>query len=1391
MKKLLLTITLFLLSYAGMAQTLEFIGSGQAIQSHVGIQESRANLKRKAYIERVMKSGTTEQNDLLQVKLLSKSKSGSDDVTVILKVAEDISYLGYQMLLDSKADTYGTIIPSGEWTTRLSTGDMSEEAYSRFDYKIPENASRILNDSIVVFPGSTETIRIVPGVYDFCIIYPDYNRFRNGFWLAKGDWCRIDDYEFEKGYIYTFEVSSQGDTGFYPPFNLKAEKLELPKDGILGENEIIKLLIDNVGTQVATDFEVSYQINNREEVVENVTSSVAAGESLLYTFETKANLTSPGLYKVKAQIYWDKDMENNNNVVTSDVKHPSVIKLPFVENFESETNVRANWNIVDANKDGCTWAWYSYGSSDGGTGAINYNKTFASQDADDYLVSDPIFLPQGESHVSFDYMTSLSSGSEVLEILYGTSMNPADMTVLNRIENINNIEWKKGIINFEVSKEGNYHLAFHIVTPKENGYDLTLDAISVDVGKYVGVPDLELIKLRLPASSCDVQDVWGIKADIGNNGNEGINVFTLNLQIDNGDIVSQSYSEYIAPGETKTVDIWSTTGTFSFPEKRKYTVKCWGECERDTLMDNNGIELNLYNYEPITELPFYSRFDNEASASDWYTSDQKAWIYDEEYTTYENLEDSIPLVSRCIHLEPGSYRVRLRYSSGLSIMGYVAKENFLMMCGLSGTDPMNWDSFMDARDEFGKELTKEAILKITETGDYCIAIMTTEWGNLKMGLLSVFEVYLERVADHDLRLESFIPLTLSAQIPAKQLKGVHSFTASVLNHGATIEQNVKVEVKDGDEWSVNSDVIDQLKPEVKQTMFMQSELPEWKKGSDVNLHVMALADGDAKSEELVYSFAVSDTVFAQDRVTEYKNGVGAKLPISFGNVFTLVEKDTLTSMSVGFTNVAQDIPVDIAVYQVDEKNRIISTILKQSVVRPQKAGLYTYSLPTRLLNPGSYYFEISQKGDDNILVACDSRENESFYATLNDSLVQIGNYGNIMVRANFAHNAVVYDYDVAVDKITQPLLKGVFKENEKITAVVVNNGCKAIDNIPMHCSVNNKELPQETINHLEPYESKEVSFIADLSEAGEYVIKVWSTAAVDENPANDVCELSVTCDRRSTVYEMNFEECDDFAVTDFVPAWTVFDGDGANTERFQSYLFPHAGEPMGFIAFNPYETTPSMELITDILPHSGLRFGACFAAHGAKNDDWLITPKLKLGTGSSISLYVKSYVSNYGLEAYQIMVSETDNLPGSFVSVGDVRNAPYEEWENVVVDLSAYDGKEVYVAVRCVSEDAFVFMVDDIEILTSLTSIESTSDEKEVKLYPNPVKRGEVVNLETAGRIESVNIYDAYGRLVFVEKIQTETDIYKMNTINLNDGIYVVTVSGTSGMTNFKLIVTE
>lgn len=1389
MKKLLFMIGMFLLSYIGMAQTLEFSGSGQTAKRSEANRESKANLRRKAYLEHKMKTGETEREALPRIRLLSKSKSGTDDATLILKVAKENSHLGYQMLLDSKADTYGTIIPSDEWASRLSTGDLAQEVFSRFGYTIPANASRILADSIATYPGTADTIRIQPGTYDFCITYPDFNRFRNGFWLAAGDWSRQDNYEFEKGYVYTFAVTQEGDTGFYPPLNLKAEKLELPEDGTLGKNEAIKIRINNVGTQDASGFRVSYQVNDGKEISEKVPAPIAAGKSSLYTFRTKADLSSPGLYTVKAWISWEKDLDNGNDTIVADVKHPTVTNLPLTEDFETETTIRTRWNLVDANSDGNTWKWEPYTSSDGGAGSLSYMRTSSAADADDYIISDPVFFPAGDLHVSLDYRTSYGAGAEVLEILYGTSINPLEMKLLTRVENINNTDWKKTAVNFEVREEGNYHLAFRVATPKESGYDLYIDAISADIGPYVGNPDLELVDLKLPASSCDIQDSRSLKAVVGNNGNEGIYAFTLILQIDNDKVITQDYSEYIAPGESKTVDIWSQDGDFSFPEKRNYVVTCRGVCEQDSEPANNEIILNLHHYDPITDLPFYSRFDNEDTASDWYTSDRKAWVYDPGYTTYENYEDSVPLVSRCVRLEPGSYRVNLRYSAGLSVLGIVAKENFLMSYGRSGTDPAGWEVFMDARDEFGKELTKEAIFKVSETGEYCLAIMTTEWGNLDMGLLSVFEINLERIPEHDLQLETFLPLTLPAQIPSAHLRGVHLFQATVLNRGTSVERQVKVEVRDENNWAATSEILGSLDPEESRSFHLQTEVPEWKEGDIVALHATASAVNEVNSAEFIYSFAVSDTVFARDKVTEYANGVGAKKPLSFGNVYTLMTTDTLTSLSVGFIDATQEIPVDIAVYPLDKNNRIGAALVRQRVIRPEREGTCTYALPVRLLEPGTYYFEISQKGDENILVACDAQESGSFCATSKDSLVNISGYGNILIRANFGHHALIYDYDIAVDKIIRPASNGVFKEKETITAVVVNNGYRRMENIPVHCSVNGQEIALKTIDSLEPYEGREISFTADLSKAGQYLIRVRAEAETDVNPENDASELTVTCQQRSTIYEMNFEECEDFAVSGFTPAWTVFDGDGADTERFQSYQFPHAGEPMSFIAFNPYQTDPSMELTPGILPHSGLRFGASFSARGVQNDDWLISPKLKLGDHSSMSLYVKTYVSNYGLETYQILVSETNNLPGSFTSIGDLRYSPHKAWEKVVVDLSAYDGKEVYVAVRCISENAFVFMVDDIRVSTIPTSIENTPGEPELKLFPNPVRQGEWITVEPAESIRSVSVYDTFGKLFY--HTEPEPDCLRINTSAFEPGVYFIRIDGTSGGKSLKLLVTE
>ena len=125
-------------------------------------------------------------------------------------------------------------------------------------------------------------------------------------------------------------------------------------------------------------------------------------------------------------------------------------------------------------------------------------------------------------------------------------------------------------------------------------------------------------------------------------------------------------------------------------------------------------------------------------------------------------------------------------------------------------------------------------------------------------------------------------------------------------------------------------------------------------------------------------------------------------------------------------------------------------------------------------------------------------------------------------------------------------------------------------------------------------------------------------------------------------------------------------------------------------------------------PHSGERFGAAFSLawgeHGyTASDTWLISPQLQLSTNSTLELYVKTRMLEfYGaeLEKYRVLISDTDDDFDSFVVLGDeVREAPVD-WTKVEIDLSAYDNKQVYVAIQYIGQylSNVVLMVDDIQI---------------------------------------------------------------------------------------------
>lgn len=304
-------------------------------------------------------------------------------------------------------------------------------------------------------------------------------------------------------------------------------------------------------------------------------------------------------------------------------------------------------------------------------------------------------------------------------------------------------------------------------------------------------------------------------------------------------------------------------------------------------------------------------------------------------------------------------------------------------------------------------------------------------------------------------------------------------------------------------------------------------------------------------------------------------------------------------------------------------------------------------------------------------------------------------------------------------------------------------------------------------------------------EIGTYTASLRVVSNDPENLQFDIpVTFEVTAGGTMVSIILDFESQANWAMT-FDP-WSVIDGDGSGTYGFENVTFPNMYEPMAYIAFNPATTVPPM---TDpaIQPHGGVRFGACMASADPTylNNDWLISPQTTLGMNSSFTFWVKSYVADYGLERYNVLVSTTDMEPGSFtlISGPGYQTAP-TTWTEVSYDLSEYDGQTVYVAIQCVSADAFVFMVDDISI-DFVVGVPEQNQEAKINIFPNPVT--DQLNITSDVEMTQVEIFNQLGQRVF-SQIVRDTN-FNLKTTGFTAGVYHVRIITEQGNAIRKVMV--
>ena len=153
-----------------------------------------------------MVTATTQDGgftDTCSIKVVQENVAEMAEITLI---AGDVwgDGTGYQLLLDSDADTYGRLFQK---TGALNaSGNAPASIYNEFEYKIPHNADGSLTTSNIVLNNSI-SILVPEGMYDFCIANPVPG---DRVWIADTNANspgRYNNYYFQAGYSYTFVMT--------------------------------------------------------------------------------------------------------------------------------------------------------------------------------------------------------------------------------------------------------------------------------------------------------------------------------------------------------------------------------------------------------------------------------------------------------------------------------------------------------------------------------------------------------------------------------------------------------------------------------------------------------------------------------------------------------------------------------------------------------------------------------------------------------------------------------------------------------------------------------------------------------------------------------------------------------------------------------------------------------------------------------------------------------------------------------------------------------------------------------------------------------------------------------------------------------------------------------
>ncbi len=152
------------------------------------------------------------------------------------------------------------------------------------------------------------------------------------------------------------------------------------------------------------------------------------------------------------------------------------------------------------------------------------------------------------------------------------------------------------------------------------------------------------------------------------------------------------------------------------------------------------------------------------------------------------------------------------------------------------------------------------------------------------------------------------------------------------------------------------------------------------------------------------------------------------------------------------------------------------------------------------------------------------------------------------------------------------------------------------------------------------------------------------------------------------------------------------------------------------------------------------------------------------------------------------------NVAGTVVADGSYRVAIQETWSHSAASVTRYFPfvKGVAMDMQTPTADTNFTTISLQWMPTALAVNEfSSSLNPKVTIYPNPTNG--VFNMDFKNDVKSIRVVDILGKVVYSEKIASESvdTTKRIDLSNLNNGLYIVSVTNDNGTSNYKVILNK